>query len=216
MTLNQVTYTAAEVANYVKRQFGDESGVQITDTDIFRWLNSAQLEIISQIAPIHAKGTTDIVSGQKTYDLTGLNIFRIESLHYDGRRVEPISFQEAERKIIKKDYSVQISGIPAFWYEFAGQVSFWPVPSSSITNGLEIYYVKMPSKITQGSDLLAVPDKFFEAVVAWILAKAYELDEEFDQAANQRTYFQNRIMEQNGEEGTSAFSTYPTITFVED
>lgn len=213
MTLNQITYTALDVSKYVKRQFGDESGVQITDDDIWRWIDSAQLEIVSQIAPLQARGTTNIVAGQTSYDLAGLNIFAIESLHYDGRRLENISFQEAERKIIDKESS---DGIPAFWYEYAGEISFWPVPDQDITGGLVVYYAKNPTRVTTGSDFLSVPDKFFEAVVSWVLSKAYELDEEFDQASNQRTFFQNKILEQHGEEEQAAHATYPTITFVED
>ena len=34
------TYTGTDVSSYVKRQFGDESGVQITDEDIVHWINA--------------------------------------------------------------------------------------------------------------------------------------------------------------------------------
>lgn len=215
MSLNAITNTANDIANYVKRQFGDESGVQISDQDIYRWINSAQIEIVSQVSPLEAKGTTNIVKGQAAYDLAALSIFNIESVHYSGSRIENISFQEAERKIISGDPNVQ-TGIPAFWYEYAGQINLWPVPDVNLTNGLTIYYSKMPTKIATGTDLLSVPDKFFEAIASWVLSKAYELDEEFDQATNQRTFFQNKIAEQNGEEQQAANATYPTITFVED
>ena len=42
MTYLPTTKTALDVANYVKRQFGDESGTQMTDADIWRWIDSAQ------------------------------------------------------------------------------------------------------------------------------------------------------------------------------
>ena len=43
-----MTLNIQDVANRVKRTFGDESGVQVTDDDIIRWVNDAQLEISRQ------------------------------------------------------------------------------------------------------------------------------------------------------------------------
>lgn len=215
MSLNPITKTAADIATYVKRQFGDESGVQITDQDIYRWINAAQLQIVGKIAPIKGKATTNIISGTRTYSFVGLPIHQIESLHYDGNFLPPKSFAQAERDIIEYPDNPD-AGTPAFWYEWAGEVYLFPTPNQSVTDGLEIYYTKMPTTVVTGSDLLSVPDKFFEAISAWVLMKAYELDEEFDQANNQRQFFDGQLMEQNGEELTSANSTYPVITYVGD
>lgn len=216
MTLNPITKTAANVGVYVKRQFGDESGVQITDQDIIRWVNSAQLEIVTRTAPIKAKGQTNIVSGQDDYDLTGLNVHQIESVHFDGKYVQNVPFAEAERDIISKETSLEASNIPTLWYEWAGIVTLWPTPNVDITNGLTIYYTKMPIPVVLINDALSLPDKYFEAIVSWVLAKAYELDEEFDESANQRSFFDSKVSDQNGEEMESSNMVYSTITFVED
>ncbi len=213
MSLNPITKTAGDIATYVKRQFGDESGVQITDADIFRWINAAQLEIVSRVAPIKAKATNDIVAGQSDYSLATLNIHQIESIHYNKLRLTNMPFAEAERLIISPE---QTSDTPSIWYEWAGVVTLWPTPSSSIVGGLTIYYTGTAVTVTVSTDPLSLPDKYFEAIVAWILSKAFELDEEFDASNNQRTFFNDRLSEQNGEESESAHMTYPTITFVED
>jgi hypothetical protein len=215
VSLNPITKTGGDIATYVKRQFGDESGVQITDQDIFRWINAAQLQIVAKIAPIKAKATTNIVSGQRIYPFVGLAIHQIESIHYDGNFLPPKSFQQAERDII--EYPDQPdSGAPAFWYEWAGEIYLFPTPNQAITDGLEIFFTKMPSPVISSTDPLTIPDKYFEAIAAWVLSKAYELDEEFDQANNQRQFFDSQVMEQNGEELTSANSTYPVITYIGD
>lgn len=216
MTLNPVTYTAADVSTYVKRQFGDESGVQVTDQDIWRWIDSAQVRIVADNQPLKAKATTDVIEGQKDYDLSSLSIHQIESLHYGGEYIEGTSFQEAERKVISGSDTFARTGKPVLWYEWAGQITFWPVPDVTIVNGIEVYYTKMPSKITAATTPLSVPDKFYEAICAWVLSKAYEMDEEFSQAQTQRDIFTSTLAGQMGEELTSENSTYPTITFVGD
>lgn len=214
MSLNPITKTAADIATYVKRQFGDESGVQITDQDIYRWINAAQLQIVAKIAPIKGKAVTNIVSGQRIYPLTSLPIHQIESIHFDGNFLTPKSFAQAERDII--EWGDPETGGPGFWYEWAGEIYLWPIPNQNITDGLEIFYTKMPTAVVTGTDPLSIPDKFFEAIAAWVLMKAYELDEEFDQANNQRQFFTSQVDEQNGEESTSANSTYPVITYLGD
>jgi hypothetical protein len=74
----------------------------------------------------------------------------------------------------------------------------------------------MPTPIANGTTPLSLPDKYFEAIVSWIMAKAYELDEEFDQASNQRQFFDATVNDQNFEERTQQNMTYPVITFLED
>jgi len=214
VTLNPITKTANDIANYVKRQFGDESGAQITDSDIYRWIDAAQLQIVAKSAPIKAKSVTDIVANQQTYDLSALAIHQIESIHYNGGFLPSRSFAEAERYIF--DSGTAETGTAQFWYEWAGQISLYPVPDTALVGGLEIFYTKMPTPIANGTTPLSLPDKYFEAIVSWIMAKAYELDEEFDQASNQRQFFDATVNDQNFEERTQQNMTYPVITFLED
>lgn len=216
MSLNPVTKLASDVVTYVKRQFGDESNVQITDADIYRWINSAQLQVVAKIAPIKAKGTTNVVEGQKIYDLSALAIHQIDSIHYNGNYLPQKNFSEAERVIFEFPENPDSVADPAFWYEYAGQVYLYPVPNQTIVGGLEIFYVKMPSPVSSGADALTIPDKYFDAIASWVLSKAYELDEEFDQAANYRQHFDNQLSEQNGEDRVSANMTYPVITYLGD
>lgn len=211
--ITPITKTAGDVASYVKRQFGDESGTQMTDTDIYRWINSAQLEIIAQIQAVKAESTTDVVSGQDRYDLTALSIHQIESLWYDGKRLASKTFSEAERIIADSGLT---TGTPQFWYQWASVVTLWPTPESSITDGLRIYYTKMPTSVDSPSDLLSLPDKHFESIVLWVMHKAFEMDEEFQQSAEVLERFGGRLMDQNEEEYFAKHATYQTITYVED
>lgn len=214
MTLNPATKLAADVATFVKRQFGDESGTQITDADIWRWIDSAQLEITSQIQPIKAKSITNVVAAQKDYDLTGLNVHQVESLHFDGQILPGMAFSEIEH-VVQASGTFVDAGDPKYWYMWGNILSLWPVPATSITSGLEIYYTKMPTPITDGTSALSLPDKHFESILLWCMHKAHELDEEFGQSGEALSRFQARILDQNNEEYLAAHMTYQTITFVE-
>jgi hypothetical protein len=61
------THTGTEIATYVKRQFGDESGVQVSDADIVRWINTAARDIFTQKEPLKSIKTAALVANQSQY-----------------------------------------------------------------------------------------------------------------------------------------------------
>ena len=211
MTLGVITKTALDVATYVKRQFGDESGIQVTDADIFRWINSGQLYIVQKNKTIKAKATANIVAAQRDYTLPSQNILQLESLHYDGKFLPSLSLAEFQAQ----GADINEPGTPTMWYEWAGTISLWPVPEDSITDGLTIFYTKLPTAVSATSDLLSIPDQYFEAILSWVLSKAYELDEDYEASNNQRALFSQFLDETNEEERTAQHMTYPVITIVE-
>lgn len=205
------TRRATELAEHVKRQFGDESGVQITDTDILRWINDGIRELSVKLRPLKGKASTTTVVGQANYSLPSGSAVQIESIHIGNRKIEGVSFAQAEESM---GGSQKLSGAPSFWYEWGGEVTFWPEPST--VEPITIFYTRMPDAITDMAALLPIPDKHYESVIAFVLSRAYELDEQFDAANVQRNLFLSRIGEQVDEELTGQTLTYPTITFVEE
>lgn len=212
MTLYSSTRRASEIAQHIKRQFGDEAGVQITDSDLLRWINDALMELSIKLKPLKGKATAATVAGQRSYTIpSDGNTLHIESIHIKGSKVDGISFSQAEERMVGQD---ETSGFPIFWYEWAGEITFWPTPVGP--DSLEIYFTRIPEPLSDLSQLLPVPDKHYESLAAFVLARAYELDEQFDAANVQRNLFLSRIGEQADEELVGQNLTYPTITFVED
>jgi hypothetical protein len=213
--LNTSTKTVLDLTTHVKRQFGDESGVQITDADIIRWINGAQIEIVAKNNVIEGRITADAVAGTSVYNLPTVPILNIVSVHYKGLRIENTPFSSAERTIFASDPNRTQQGDPTLWYEWAGVINFWPVPDVSLVGGIVIYAIMAPANVSALSDPLSLPDKYFETIAAWCMVKAYELDEEFTEATAMMTRYNLLLDEKNGEELQGQHSTYPTITFVE-
>ena len=105
------------------------------------------------------------------------------------------------------------SGTPQFWYTWGSLLYLWPIP---VEDGeIKVFYTKMPDHIEDQGTPLSVPDKYFESIVLWVMHKAYEMDEEFQQSQETLDRFRNRLLDQNEEEYLSRHATYQTITFVE-
>lgn len=210
MSLRPSTKTFAQLALDIKRTFGDEAGVQLDNTDIARWANAAQQEIVTSNKAIKAKSTTPTIIGTNTYLFPSIKIQQIESLHYDNSPLPGLPFAEAEAYIIASDPNQEQSGTPLLWYEWAGSITLWPKPDA--VKNLTIYYTAYPEELTgDTTQLLGVPDKFYNAIVDYILSKAYEMDEDGQaaQAAEQR--FRASLESQMEDERQGAHMTYPVI-----
>lgn len=212
MSYGPSTRTVADVMRAVKRTFGDESGVQLEDADVFMWINDAQDEIVRRNQVLKATSTSLSVVGQKDYSYPNDLILKVESIHYDGQRLENISFAQAEESIIHNSNLVN-RGTPEFWYEWAGKFSFLPVPDTALS--ITMYYTKKPARIALVGDLLSVPDKYYQNVVAYVLQQAYEMDEDWQASQVKQQQFDLSLNDMGEEERTAQNMTYQTVTVVD-
>lgn len=216
MSYNDPTKTVANVANSVKRLFGDESGVQLVDNDIITWTNEAQQAIADSTKVLKAKATTSMVAGTNTYSLSAVTpkILQIESLLVNGRRIGNMSVAQAEETISQSDPLAEEEGFPAFWYEWAGEITFWPKPNPNAE--ILIRYTANPAVVSTLTDTLSLPDEFFSDVVNFVLKRAYEMDENESMMNYKRQEFENSMMELTDEERQAQNMTYETLTVYEN
>lgn len=214
MSLRPSTRTFGALALDIKRIFGDESGVQLDDSDIQRWANSAQMEIVTSNKAIKARSTSLSVVGQATYTFPDVQIQQVASLHYDNMRLENVPFAEAERYVMSYDPEQIETGTPRIWYEWDGEFTVWPRPDTVKT--FTLYFTAYPEELTgDTSQALSVPDKFYNAVVDYIMSKAYEMDEDMQASGMAEQRFRAALEGQMEDERQAQHMTYPVILEVD-
>jgi len=215
MSYSPPTKTVGDVYAQVKRAFGDESGVQLTNDDIARWINEAQTDIAVQNQVLQATDTMATVAGQATYSLAAISppIDSIASILLNGRRIGNIPISQAEESISLADPEGLEIGAPQFWYEWAGKIIFWPTPGQVYT--MLLRYTAEPTLVTTSvGDLLAVPDDCFTDVCNYVLMRAYEMDENPEMVAVKQAEYSSSVAERGETERQAATMTYETtITF---
>ena len=212
MPYSPSTRTVQDVVRSVQRSFGDESGVQLTNADIFMWINDACDEIVKRNRINKAKASINSVIGQQDYSFTSLNIMQVEAIHFGGQRIPNMSFAEAEEQVIGLD-SVPTNGYPVLWYEWAGLFSFYPIPN--VVSPIEVFYTAQSAKITAVGNLLPLPDKYFTDIVNFVLLKAYEMDEDPQMSQLKGQQFDASIAAMGEEERSAQNMTYPSITVLD-
>lgn len=210
MTLRPSTRTYAQVLRAVRRTFGDEAGVQIEGDDILQWANDAQQAINTKNKIFKAKATTSSVAGQSSYQFPDQRIQQVESLLFDGSPISPVEMPTAQNTIQASDPQNEESGTPTAWFEWGGEFTLYPTPDAVKT--ITIYYTRYPTPLTGvDTQLLDVPDKYYQAVVDYVLWKCYELDEDWNGAQAKENQFRGALEEQAEEERESAHLLYPVI-----
>lgn len=183
------TKTLMDVVTWVQRQFGDESGVQITQADITRWVNQAQIEVVNKNPIIQATATTSSVVGTQTYPIPP-DMIQIESVMFDGNILQPNNF-EGIRSELGNDNNM--TGEPIFWYMWANQIYLWPVPNRVAS--ISVNYSKEPTAVTGLGDFLGLPNRYFDRICEYVMSKAYEVDEDFPAQATAHKQFEDKLAE---------------------
>lgn len=210
------TRKVSDIFIAVKRQFGDESGVQLEDSDLLRWLNDAQNEINSENKVLKSTSTTPAVIGQGAYTFPSAQILQVESLHFNGVPVKNIPFAQAEDALIGVDPTAM--GIPQFWYEWGGTFTFWPAPDT--TDNITLYYTKIPDDILPDYDavtaVIGLPDKYDGDIIAYMLKQAYEMDEDWQASGAKKQEFTEGLAAKRDDERRAQDMTFNVITLVDD
>jgi hypothetical protein len=205
-----------DVANRVRRTFGDDAGVQVTNDDIFRWINDAQLQIsVDNEELLETVGTADIVVDQADYSAPA-DMNTLRSLMYNNFRLRGLSFAEFNEYIDGFKAPVSSGGYgnarSEVFMVYGNTITLFPTPNESITNGLRIYYSRHPASVGNLADGLGVPDRYHNSVVEYCLKMAYEMDENAEMAGYKKGEFDTQIQKLKAQEKWTSKEYYPRIT----
>lgn len=214
-SLSLVTHTVQDVLNAVTRTFGDESGVQIEPSDVVRWINMGQEDIVQRNKILRATASTPAVAGQASYTFNADDVLYLDSITYGNKLIPMMNFPQAQDMISRMDPQLNIQlPYPRFWYEWAGQVTFWPPPQDA-TKSIAIYYVRKPTPVVTQTDLLSITDRYFDTLVNYCLMQAYEMDEDWEAVSAKTQQYEQRLQLFGDEERTSQEMSYPVMTLIE-
>lgn len=194
MPAEEFSYTGNDVASRVRSAFGDTSGAQLADANILLWINDGQREIVNSNPILRSSKTTDLIKDQSDYTFPSDKVLVVEAIYIDGYPIDNVTPQAAREYIQKQDpTSVSSAERPAIWYERAGVITFWPKPNKTITNGLKLEYIKNPTALGSLGSAVAIPDRYFNELVNYVIAQSLEMDENFDAAQYKHRQFRDGL-----------------------
>lgn len=208
----------SDIITRVRRVFGDEAAVQVSDADIIRWINDGQIEIIKHNeGALQKTAFVDLVANQSTYTLP-TDLMLLRSLRY--KYVDMVSFsalkyqsmQQFDEAIDGWDGTLFNLAHPQYYTVYEGKAILFPSPDQSQTGGIKVLYNQQPTTVVLTTDTLSLPLIYHNTLVRYCMWQASLLDEDLDPATMYRADFQadaNLLITREASEGTSS---YPVIT----
>lgn len=200
----------SEIATRVKRQFGDEAGAQITDADIIRWCNDAQQEIAVNNDLLQVSATTATTAGTQKYTIP-TNLLILRSAKWQGVKLQGLSMEEADALTLSTS-STNPPGVPTTFWQFARQIYLWPIPATSGTTDLTLYYTRVPNTITVVGDTPELPLQYHPRLVEYCVAQAAELDDNLQHYAMKMQQFKAGVDNLKDNATWENHDVYPSIT----
>ncbi len=222
--------TPNDIKDRVKRIFGDESGAQVTDSDILMWINDAQREAAMQVeGMLRTTNTVDSIADTQSYALPSAAMTLLD-ISYKGpsdgsyHKLRYLSPNEMDEYIDGWDGTEFNAGDPQIYTR--GQESnaigtsfiVFPRPDTSIVAAFKAEYIRYPNPVTSlGSGIIDLPEYLHLYVLEYCLMKAYEMDEDWESADKKASYIQSTLDFNNAKEAWFGQQAYPVVgTTAED
>lgn len=208
----------SDIVTRVQRQFGDESGVQVVEADILRWINDAQNEAALQHQGLLiATEEIPTVNGQQEYSYPA-SMIDVFSMRYKTSSTDPswknilaITPTELDQYINNWEGSDYL-GEPVYYTKATkGKFKLFPVPDSSLFSVL-VTFSRYPTDVVSAASIIDLPTYYHPYVLEYCLMKAYEMDEEWEAADRKAAYVQSTLDANAHREDWISKQTYPTIT----
>lgn len=197
----------------VQRQFGDESGAQITRSDIIRWVNDAQIDITRKTECLQIHAETDAIKNDGSYDVP-FDFIRLRRVTYKGKKLSRVDLEELDN-IAPEREADSSSGSPAVFYVWGRKLWLHPNPSTGGEGVLDIYYVKMPEEVVSDVDVPEIPSHLHEDIIRFCLIRAKELNEDDEKAQALMHEYDGRMAFSRDEITNPEIESYPAVRDVD-
>ena len=185
----------AELVLRVKRDFGDEYDVIITDADVYRWIYAGEMEIIRNTG----MNVLSVTAAANTFPENVPLAVQIIRVSRAGRTLLRTTIEEIDTLGLNPG---QTGSNAQYWYlsgsvsALLGQtVNLWPMNASD-TENIMIDYVKVPVVITgppPSPTTLTVPEVWHTDLVNFVLARAFEKRGSDSKAKNYQDMFDKNM-----------------------
>jgi hypothetical protein len=215
-----VQVTGARIAARVKRQFGDESGVQVVDNDIINWLNDAMTEAAVQNGSINLKRRfIPAIRGEYVLTLPDqTNLAAIQSLSYrssGSSAYVPLTFASSNsfEELFPEWQKGSATGIPSFYTsDVNNRLRVYPAPAVTDGRGFSLMYNSFFTEYTDLTQEMSISPRYFQYLLEYCLMKAYEMDENWEAADRKASFIQSTLNSLSSDDSNVNQTKYPILS----
>jgi hypothetical protein len=205
----------SDIVTRVQRQFGDEASVQIDSNDIMRWINDGANKLAQEQDILQATGVMSSVAGTNSYALPS-DLLAVRTMYYNNKKLKFLKRTEYDEYINSTDPDEIQVGTSFLYTQWGPNYVLYPKPDTSIANGIKLFYIQRPTKVTTTADQCPLPEEYHPRLVEYCLQQAYQTDEDWDAATQMSNQLEDGVQKLTQSVNFKDRETYPVITVLAD
>ena len=158
--------TPTELEEYARQNFNAVGDTFYSQSEIFRHIFNAQMELARETNCIRNVYTTSTAIGTQEYDKP-TNCLSIKRVSFNGVKLIPIDMREDDA-LTGNNAATTATGTPVYYFEWDDSIYLRPVPDAVGT--LKIFSFDMPQEVSATSTL-DVPERYHHDIADYILAR---------------------------------------------
>lgn len=178
--------TSADIELAARNRYNAIGDTNWSTLEFLGLIDNAQMELAREALCIERTYTTTTVIGTQEYDFP-TNTIAIKRVTYDGKPMEPITFQEDDSFTVGNS-ATTATGVSIWYTEWEDTLALRPIPSEAVT--LKIYSYNEPQPLV-GMAALETPSLFHGHIVNFVVAEMYAKDENFASAQYYRNLWED-------------------------
>lgn len=194
--------TLADLISYTNIATNDVNKVKYQDPFVTMLLNEGQKDIVKATDCLQCitPYKTDTIADQQEYTLPAY-VYKVDYrggiAYYDGTtktRLIMVTLKHLDD--YESQWRTAVSGTPQMYYLRNTTIGLYPKPVTAVTNGIEIYYIRKPTDLTNGMDIPFEGDtglaNYHELISIYAIWKLKAMEASTQEGINQRDYYERQ------------------------
>lgn len=193
---------ASELITQIRSELVEPIAGFWTETELLGWINRAESDFVNRTRILEDKDTTSTIQGITEYPLPS-NCLSIRGVLYNELsssnspnwiRLIPTNLEKTMQQapnFLSTDVNAQ--NIPRSYMVWGRSLIVYPTPNLTGSDNLVLYYKAKPIPLQYVTDQLNLDDSLREAVIAYVLWKAWQKGKEGDEADKQAMIYESYV-----------------------
>lgn len=196
--------TAQEIIDQVRAALVEPVAGFWSDTELLGWINRAELDFNNRTRILESKAVTGTISGQIEYPLPS-NCLSVRLVLFNDAdtasgqtpnwvRIYPSNLEKSGQQTPNfLNTSSGATGTPRSYVIWGRTLLLTPPPLVTAGSNITMFYKAKPIPVALASAQLNLDDSFKDGIIAYVLWKAYEKEQEVDKAAAQQGVYETYV-----------------------
>jgi hypothetical protein len=187
-----------------RKELLETSAQYWSDIELIRYINRGIADYINKTRILEDDAALSLIQGQLDYPLpsnwSSARAIFIKIINNDGtfmwKRIYPISLEKAAQQQPNfLNNTTDNQGRPTRYWIWNRRLWLNKAPDAQFATELHLFFKCKPIPVILSTDRIDLEDDLYEAILSYVLWKAWMKEQEFERADDQRTTYDRYVAE---------------------